>query len=646
MLRRTKLAPNVDKLNRTEKNDKTIGGRTFISSTFPIQRRNHVAYCTTRVVLSLIAVSMIINIIGVKRLVFDAHVERDRKNLHEITAKLMEHRRGYHDAKEKNVDKSAAKEMEVRQSVTDLVLDAQVDVGRNKDTKKLYEIAAKMTKDRRRERNNAKYGSIKTDNNERDKNNFHEIAAKMMKDRRGHLNAKTEIVGKSAAKEKEGRRIFSDERNSNNIVRGSGSDNEIYSTLAKEGVEQVLGSGGNEIQLDLHNNNFVSSTVHDSHKNGYRKSKKNVDNIRLREKILNRVSHRRMRITHGMDHKSCEEMYSRTLRRKRDYEETESEDPSKKICPGNSNAFIPSEIIIRGERHSGTNWISDIIRKNRYDVKILRDPYLTGWKHGFLKPHEFGFMTPLKENHLLLVVTRDIFMWLPKFHRTTYCNKAMKGKQGVNSTTFSEFIRNPYQCECQPTAKQMDMPERCLDYMKKCTGIMESAPNPIQLRTAKYKNWLQDIPIGSHPPFFDFGQKSANIGSSEIDYNAYRYHLRYESLLEDSSSSDNKSNVSRQEKVIKEMMSRHCINQKSRRGRNIDFSEQEFQPILSHISYSAKKNRIEKREATKFSALEEMKEMLKVYTREDIKFVLEQIDSKFEAEVLGYTYDYVKMFLD
>lgn len=136
-----------------------------------------------------------------------------------------------------------------------------------------------------------------------------------------------------------------------------------------------------------------------------------------------------------------------------------------------------SEIIIKGERHSGTKWIEGIIsdnifhaprtrlprnqkRKRRDDdeennendrespqsnllhhndgdkVKIYRDSPNFGWKHGFLPP--IGWGKPLGETELMIVVTRDVFTWLAKMYKVTY-DEFMQEKS--KELTFSEFIR-------------------------------------------------------------------------------------------------------------------------------------------------------------------------------------------------------------
>ena len=61
-------------------------------------------------------------------------------------------------------------------------------------------------------------------------------------------------------------------------------------------------------------------------------------------------------------------------------------------CTSNhiNNASAPfefKEIIIKGERHSGTNWITSILEKNvKEGITVNQESLDIGWKHGFLPP--------------------------------------------------------------------------------------------------------------------------------------------------------------------------------------------------------------------------------------------------------------------
>ena len=100
-----------------------------------------------------------------------------QNNLHEITTKMLEYWWDYHNAKKEIVHKSKPREMEVRRSVTNLLLDVHVDLGQN----------------------NAEYSS--TNNNERDPKNLNKITAEMIEHQRGYHDTKKKIVDKRAAKE-------------------------------------------------------------------------------------------------------------------------------------------------------------------------------------------------------------------------------------------------------------------------------------------------------------------------------------------------------------------------------------------------------------------------------------------------------------
>ena len=112
----------------------------------------------------------------------------------------------------------------------------------------------------------------------------------------------------------------------------------------------------------------------------------------------------------------------------------------------NCNSSRSGEIFVIGERHSGTNWVVDIIKKNLKQKRqmIQRDSKGHGWKHGFLPPKGTG--RAFKEDEVRLVITRDVFSWLPKMKIDVY-EPLMDPKRNLN---FSAFIRSEYVCLCMP----------------------------------------------------------------------------------------------------------------------------------------------------------------------------------------------------
>jgi hypothetical protein len=184
--------------------------------------------------------------------------------------------------------------------------------------------------------------------------------------------------------------------------------------------------------------------------------------------------------------------------------------------PEHCSAPKTGEIVLKGERHSGTNWIRKIIWQNiQGENTILRDSKHFGWKHGFLPP--VGCCEPLSENEILVIVTRDVFTWLPKMMNETY-DPIMNGKRGEG---FSSFIRAEYANVCQPAD-----PMFCKKYKKKASPY-ETADNLVQIRTQKYKQWLSDDPA------------NATYSGSQDSFLKNRIHLRLESLSTDQRIDDN-----------------------------------------------------------------------------------------------------------
>jgi hypothetical protein len=184
--------------------------------------------------------------------------------------------------------------------------------------------------------------------------------------------------------------------------------------------------------------------------------------------------------------------------------------------PEHCSAPKTGEIVLKGERHPGTNWITKIIWQNiQGENTIVKDSKSFGWKHGFLPP--VGWGEPLSENEILVIVTRDVFTWLPKMMNETY-DPIMNGKRGEG---FSSFIRAEYANVCQPAD-----PMFCKKYKKKASPY-ETADNLVQIRTQKYKQWLSDDPA------------NATYSGSQDSFLKNRIHLRLESLSTDQRIDDN-----------------------------------------------------------------------------------------------------------
>jgi hypothetical protein len=106
----------------------------------------------------------------------------------------------------------------------------------------------------------------------------------------------------------------------------------------------------------------------------------------------------------------------------------------------NTKVSTINTIVFRGERHSGTKWIRSILEQNlKRSIYINQDDPKYGWKHGFLPPLGWGERIQ-SDTVLLLVVTRDVFTWLPKMYVEAY-DKPTNKNRIKKELTFSQFIR-------------------------------------------------------------------------------------------------------------------------------------------------------------------------------------------------------------
>ena len=280
--------------------------------------------------------------------------------------------------------------------------------------------------------------------------------------------------------------------------------------------------------------------------------------------------------------------------------------------PEHCSATKTGEIVLKGERHSGTNWIRKIILQNiQGENTIVRDSKHFGWKHGFLPP--VGCCEPLSENEILVIVTRDVFTWLPKMMNETY-DPIMNGKRGEG---FSSFIRAEYANVCQPAD-----PMFCKKYKKKASPY-ETADNLVQIRTQKYKQWLSDDPA------------NATYSGSKDSFLKNRIHLRLESVesLSTDQRIDDNNDISAKElqrRLIGDPLWDRCV-----------LMADSFREVTSHTTWNGN----QKKDKSKIDPLQEKKKMLEMYSKEDLRFVLSQLDLAFEKR-LGYDYSYVYEMLN
>ena len=151
--------------------------------------------------------------------------------------------------------------------------------------------------------------------------------------------------------------------------------------------------------------------------------------------------------------------------------------PLPERCDG---VVEPKFIAIRGERHSATNLFRQVTNKNgKFQQPCIHhndlercDEYL-GWKHGYLDPKR----DIMDVNVVTAVLVRDVFSWLVSMFYEPY-NMIMH----ENTDNFGTFLKSTYDALC----------EHNIDYIKdSCTFPMEQAINLMELRTKKYRSWIE-----------------------------------------------------------------------------------------------------------------------------------------------------------
>jgi len=286
------------------------------------------------------------------------------------------------------------------------------------------------------------------------------------------------------------------------------------------------------------------------------------------------------------------------------------------------------EIIIKGERHSGTNWVRSILEKNvKKSVVVDQNSLDIGWKHGFLPPDGWG--RPIEQDDLLIVVTRDVFTWLPKMYQETY-DPEMREKGKRN--TFHDFIRLEYTARCQPKLDNVKkhLSEYQIEFCKRfyveglfkskydpIEVVAEKADNLVQIRTAKYKQWLSDNP-----------GVEAYTGDKD-NYLKRRMHLRLEDLTNTTDGTDAKT---RQENAFVKPLTNRCVP-----------LYDEFLETIERTKW--KGFMMDKWKGKEYDAAHERELLLKRYTKEDLRFVLSQLDLEFEKKI-GYDYSYIYELLN
>ena len=221
-----------------------------------------------------------------------------------------------------------------------------------------------------------------------------------------------------------------------------------------------------------------------------------------------------------------------------------------------------------------------------------------------------------------MVVTRDIFTWLPKMYRESY-DEDMNNKS--HRMTFSKFIRTGYTARCFPLpgptnkrhGKQSDYQVKFCSSIPKSLyeritynpnkAIAETAPNLIQERTRKYKQWLTEDP------------SDQTFEGSKDRYLQQRMHVSLEHVIADG-----------QHNVIGDELSKRCMP-----------VYEDFRDVIERTKWE---HSTPKHPGKQFNVAKETELLLNRYTQEDIDFILSQLDLDFEKK-LGYNYDYIRDYV-
>jgi len=121
--------------------------------------------------------------------------------------------------------------------------------------------------------------------------------------------------------------------------------------------------------------------------------------------------------------------------------------------------MLMKQFTVRGERGSGTNYITNLIRENlSLTYNEIR------WKHDVMDENFDGIP--------VITISKSIFCWLPSVHKRPW---HMLGSMGL---PFEEFVRS----ECVTRATN---PEMAKMYGVQAAGIIDRYPNPMKMYVAK-----------------------------------------------------------------------------------------------------------------------------------------------------------------
>lgn len=139
----------------------------------------------------------------------------------------------------------------------------------------------------------------------------------------------------------------------------------------------------------------------------------------------------------------------------------------------------PTRFQIFGERCSGTNYVSELLRRN---LRRMRPTDEFGWKHGWPARDLTG-----AGDCLFVVVHRDPFDWVRSLHA-----KPWHAAATLRGRPIGEFLREPWWCVWgADMALDAGDPRRGQEMLhERDPGTRDRFANVMRLRSAKLRAWL------------------------------------------------------------------------------------------------------------------------------------------------------------
>lgn len=149
-----------------------------------------------------------------------------------------------------------------------------------------------------------------------------------------------------------------------------------------------------------------------------------------------------------------------------------------------------NRISILGERHSGTNYVEMLLRRN-LDSRYTIEPVFFEFKHSF---QLYNSSNPLCDSDrasrtLVVIVVRNPYDWALAMHRVCYHCRSRE------SMPFEQFVSSPWEA---PAGSPSVLANETQDYERDVFNGDRVFPNIMRVRAAKYAN------------FFDVARRYAN----------------------------------------------------------------------------------------------------------------------------------------